>query len=80
MLDVDGAGGMHVVMDFEDFFVDARSGGEWVLNALGEEVASVEVIDDENGKRVKIHLASGKQINAERVLYSIGRTGSTHKS
>jgi NAD(P) transhydrogenase len=46
---------------------------------LGEEVASVEVIDDENGKRVKIHLASGKQINAERVLYSIGRTGSTHK-
>ena len=46
---------------------------------LGEEVASVEVIDDENGKRVKIHLASGKQINAEKVLYSIGRTGNTQK-
>jgi len=47
---------------------------------LGEEVQSMEIVPDDNGgKRVKIHLESGKQIIAEKVLYSIGRTGNTHR-
>ena len=46
---------------------------------LGEEVASVEPADDdERGRvRVRISLRSGKQIVAEKALYSIGRTGAT---
>ncbi len=46
---------------------------------LTEEVASIEPIRDEHGDRVKIHLASGKQVVAEKALYSIGRTGNTGK-
>jgi NAD(P) transhydrogenase len=45
---------------------------------LGEEVSALEPISDEKGERVRIHLASGKQITTERALYSIGRTGATH--
>ena len=44
---------------------------------LGEEVASIEPISDEHGERLRIHLASGKQIITEMALYSIGRTGAT---
>jgi len=44
---------------------------------LGEEVSKLEVFEDENGERVRIRLASGKQIVAEKALYSIGRTGNT---
>jgi NAD(P) transhydrogenase len=44
---------------------------------LGEEVSAVETVNDEHGERVKIVLASGKQIIAEKALYSIGRTGAT---
>jgi len=44
---------------------------------LGEEVKEIEPINDENGNRVKITLASGKQISTEMALYSIGRTGAT---
>jgi NAD(P) transhydrogenase len=44
---------------------------------LGEEVQTIEPITDEHGDRVKIHLASGKQIITEMALYSIGRTGAT---
>lgn len=46
---------------------------------LGEEVATVEPISDEHGKRVKIHLQSGKQVITEKVLYSVGRTGNTFR-
>jgi len=46
---------------------------------LGEDVAEIEKFEDEHGKRVKIHLASGKQVIAEKLLYSIGRTGNTGK-
>jgi NAD(P) transhydrogenase len=46
---------------------------------LGEEVSGIEPIEDEHGERVKILLASGKQIVAEKALYSIGRTGATRK-
>jgi len=44
---------------------------------LGEEVSGVEPITDDKGSRVKISLASGKQIITEKALYSIGRTGAT---
>ena len=44
---------------------------------LGEEVDRIEPISDDLGQRVKIHLASGKQIITEMALYSIGRTGAT---
>ncbi len=44
---------------------------------LGEEVSGMEVVDDQLGYRVKIHLASGKQIVTDTALYSIGRTGAT---
>jgi NAD(P) transhydrogenase len=46
---------------------------------LDEEVSSIEPIHDEHGDRVKIRLASGKQIVADKALYSIGRTGNTAK-
>ncbi len=44
---------------------------------LGEEVSALSPIHDERGERVKIELKSGKQIVAEKALYSIGRTGCT---
>jgi NAD(P) transhydrogenase len=44
---------------------------------LGEEVSGIEPFEDERGPRVRINLASGKQIVAEKALYSIGRTGAT---
>ena len=46
---------------------------------LGEEVSDIEPINDDYGERVKIHLASGKQIVTEKALYAIGRTGATDK-
>ena len=44
---------------------------------LSEEVSAIEPVQDERGERVRLHLASGKQIVAEKALYSIGRTGAT---
>ena len=44
---------------------------------LGEEVSGIEPVEDERGERVKINLASGKQIITEKALYTIGRTGAT---
>jgi NAD(P) transhydrogenase len=44
---------------------------------LGEEVSGIESFTDEHGERVKIHLASGKNIITDKALYSIGRTGAT---
>ncbi len=44
---------------------------------LGEEVSGIEQFSDEHGERVTIHLASGKQVIADKALYSIGRTGNT---
>jgi len=48
-----------------------------VTMRLGEEVKMLEPTSDDKGERVKITLASGKQIVAEKALYSIGRTGAT---
>src|SRR6476469_8873180 len=44
-----------------------------VTMRLGEQVESIEPIRDEHGDRVKIHLESGKQVVADKALYSIGR-------
>ena len=44
---------------------------------LGEEVKSLEPVEDDKGERVRITLVSGKQIITEAALYSIGRTGAT---
>jgi NAD(P) transhydrogenase len=46
---------------------------------LGEKVSSIQPINDNNGHRVKIDLASGKHIVTDKALYSIGRTGATDK-
>ena len=44
---------------------------------LGEEVSGIEPVESESEERVRIHLASGKQIVAQKALYSVGRTGAT---
>ena len=44
---------------------------------LGEEVSKIEPFTDDKGERVRVTLASGKQIVTEAALYSIGRTGAT---
>lgn len=44
---------------------------------LGEAVHGMEMVEDENGEKVRILLESGKQIVADKALYSIGRTGNT---
>jgi len=46
---------------------------------LGEEVSAIEPITDERSERVRIYLASGKQIVTDKALHSIGRTGATDK-
>ena len=50
-----------------------------VMLRLGEEVSGIERVEDDHGIRVKIHLASGKDVTTDKVLYSIGRTGATGK-
>lgn len=50
---------------------------ERVTMRLGEGVSGVEVVDGEQGRKVHIALESGKHINTETALYSIGRTGAT---
>jgi len=44
---------------------------------LGEEVSGMELVTDSYGDRVRIHLASGKQVVTDTALYSVGRTGAT---
>jgi NAD(P) transhydrogenase len=46
---------------------------------LGEEVASIEPVDTDNGERVRIKLVSGKHIMACEVLCCTGRTGATEQ-
>ncbi|HNY39175.1 MAG TPA: Si-specific NAD(P)(+) transhydrogenase [Bryobacteraceae bacterium] len=48
-----------------------------VTMRLNESVAGVELVEDESGEKVRIHLESGKQIVSDKALYSIGRTGNT---
>ena len=44
---------------------------------LGETVTAIERVENGSAAHVRIRLASGKQIGAEKALYSIGRTGAT---
>ncbi len=44
---------------------------------LSENVNRLELVEDERGPRVRLHLDSGKTIIAEKALYSVGRTGAT---
>lgn len=44
-----------------------------------ETVRGIELVQNGAGTHAKIHLASGKDIVAEKALYSIGRTGATSK-
>jgi len=44
---------------------------------LGETVTAIERVENGSGPHVRIRLASGKQIGADKALYSIGRTGAT---
>lgn len=47
---------------------------------LGESVSGIEVENGgANGGRVKLHLESGKNIVADKALYSVGRTGATSR-
>jgi NAD(P) transhydrogenase len=46
---------------------------------FGETVSGIEMTQNSGESRVKIHLASGKEIVAEKALYSIGRTGATSR-
>lgn len=48
-----------------------------VTMRLNEEVSRVEVVERDGERRVRLGLASGKQIITERALYSIGRSGAT---
>jgi NAD(P) transhydrogenase len=44
---------------------------------FNESVGQLELVEGEQGPRVRLHLDSGKTILAERALYSVGRTGAT---
>ncbi len=44
---------------------------------LGESVAEVQPFSENGKERVRLGLQSGKQISANKTLYSIGRTGAT---
>jgi len=46
---------------------------------LGEEVSRLDPIEDPSGPKVRISLASGKQIVSDVALHSIGRTGATQE-
>jgi NAD(P) transhydrogenase len=46
---------------------------------LGESVQNIEITEDANGPHVRLHLESGKNIVAEKALYSVGRTGATSR-
>lgn len=46
---------------------------------LGETVSGIEPHTDGRDEHVELNLESGKKVSAEKALYSIGRTGATHK-
>ncbi|MCH8027653.1 MAG: Si-specific NAD(P)(+) transhydrogenase, partial [candidate division Zixibacteria bacterium] len=48
-----------------------------VILRLGEEVSNLKVEQTDTGSFVSISLKSGKEVSAEAVLYSIGRSGNT---
>ncbi len=46
---------------------------------LNESVDKLEIVEDDRGVRVRIHLDSGKTIIADKALYSVGRTGAASR-
>jgi NAD(P) transhydrogenase len=46
---------------------------------LNEKVTGIGPYENDHGRGVVIHLASGKKIVSEKALYSIGRTGATER-
>jgi len=46
---------------------------------LGETVTAIDPLEEAGHDHVRLVLESGKQITAEKALYSIGRTGATHR-
>jgi NAD(P) transhydrogenase len=50
-----------------------------VMFRLNESVKAIEFLAEEESGHVRITLDSGKQIVAEKALYSIGRTGNTNR-
>ncbi len=50
-----------------------------VMFRLNESVKAIEVLEEDETDHVRITLDSGKQIVAEKALYSIGRTGNTSR-
>ena len=66
-------------------FVDAEVIDSLVYNMrrnrvtlrMAEEVTGLETVEDDRGQHVRIKLKSGKQIFADKALYSIGRQGAT---
>lgn len=62
------------IMDALAFHMRERRMTLW----LGEEVSGLDLDEGDEGK-VRIHLASGKHIVAEKALYSIGRSGATRR-
>ena len=66
-------------------FVDAEVIDSLVYNMrrnrvtlrMAEEVTGLETVEDDRGQHVRIKLKSGKQIFADKALYSIGRQGVT---
>jgi len=66
-------------------FVDAEVIDSLVYNMrrnrvtlrMAEKVTGLETAEDERGQHVRIKLKSGKQIYADKALYSIGRQGAT---
>jgi NAD(P) transhydrogenase len=63
----------HEVVEALNYHLRQRRMTLW----LGESVTGIERVENGSGSHVRIHLASGKQIGAEKALYSIGRTGAT---
>jgi NAD(P) transhydrogenase len=66
-------------------FVDAEVIDSLVYNMrrnrvtlrMAEKVTGLETVEDDQGQHVRIKLKSGKQIFADKALYSIGRQGAT---
>jgi NAD(P) transhydrogenase len=44
---------------------------------LGETVSSIDAYHDDHGDHVRLQLVSGKQVVADKALYSVGRRGAT---
>lgn len=71
------------LLDFVDFEIIDELAHQMRQNRvtlrLGEAVSSLSLLGNSGEKGVRIALESGKEISAEKALYSIGRTGAVDK-